>query len=79
MNFKVIFLIIVLILVLLLSLMGSTLKEASRKGLISKVPDYNCGGDICTSCIIEGNACSCGTHTCDCGNKSVDLQECTLN
>lgn len=79
MKLKIIILSISIIAILLLALLGFGLKEIALKGMVSDIPEYNCGEDnLCTSCIIKGNTCSCGQHTCACGNETVDKSECSL-
>jgi hypothetical protein len=68
-----------IILIVGLAIFGSGIKEKVSQGIVDDIPEYNCGQkDICTSCIINGNACSCGTSTCACGNNTVDISQCQL-
>lgn len=79
MRIKIILLMIVILGILALSLFASNIKDISIRGMVEKVPEYNCGvGDLCTSCIIEGYTCSCGKEVCSCGNKTVDREVCDL-
>ena len=76
---KITFCIIMLLLIVSLAFFGSTIKEKSMKGILQDIPEYNCGEeDICTSCIINEQPCSCGTDTCSCGNDTVDKAQCQL-
>ncbi len=79
MKSKTILLIISLIGIIILALFSFGLKEKAIKGIVEEVPEYNCGeNDFCTSCVIDGNSCSCGQHTCECGDMMVDKEECSL-
>lgn len=79
MRIKIILLVLAILSIITISLFAIGLKEASLKGIVEKVPEYNCGkGNLCTSCIVEGSTCSCGGYTCNCGNKSVNKTECDL-
>lgn len=79
MRFKLIMLAAAIIGVVALAIFSFGLKERALRGMVDDVSEYNCGKDnICTSCIIEGNSCSCGAYTCICGNKTVDKVECEL-
>ncbi len=79
MRLKIVLIIGAITGILIITLFGSGLKEKALKEMASDIPEYNCGRDnLCTSCVIEGNICSCGEHTCGCGNKTVDKTECNL-
>ncbi len=79
MNSKVVLAIIGIVFIISLALFGSSIKEKALKGMVQDIPEYNCGDEgICTSCIIEGNTCSCGADTCSCGDETVDRAECEL-
>jgi len=77
MNFKFIIIILIMAGIVSLAMFGSGLKGIAVKGIAKDLPEYNCGeGNICTSCIIEGQTCGCGTEVCDCGNKTINKEEC---
>lgn len=79
MKLKIILIILGIVLIVGLALFGSSIKEKALKGMVQDIAEYNCGeDDICTSCIINGNTCSCGADTCSCGNETVDKGECEL-
>ncbi len=76
---KIILLTIAIISIIILALFSFGLKEKAVKGIVEEVSEYNCGENgFCTSCIIDGNSCSCGQHTCECGDNIVDKEECSL-
>jgi hypothetical protein len=78
MKIKIVLLVLIIASIVTLSLFGFGLKEIALKGMVDDIPEYNCEEDLCTSCIIEGNACSCGEHTCDCGDKIVEKEQCII-
>lgn len=79
MRLKIILLTGIVIGIFVLALFGFGVKETLTKSLISNVPEYNCGeGEVCTSCIINGNDCKCNESICECGNETVDKSECDL-
>ncbi len=79
MRIKIAAIILVLAAIILLIFFGFGMEERAIKGIISKVPEYNCGANnLCTSCLVEGEACSCGQQTCACGDRVVDRKECVL-
>lgn len=78
MRLKIIMIVGLIAVIIILALFGSGIKEKALKGVTQDIPEYNCEDGLCTSCIISGNLCSCGEHTCDCGNISVDKAECEL-
>lgn len=79
MRLKIIILVGMIIAIVLLALFGFGLKEIAVKEIVKNVPEYECGeGDLCMSCTIEGQSCSCGKHTCDCEGLIVGREECVL-
>ena len=78
MNLKIIVLIGAIVGMILLSLFSFGIKEIAVKGIADDISEYNCYGDFCTSCMIEGHSCSCREEVCDCGEKTVDKKECSL-
>ncbi len=79
MKLKIILIILGIVFIIGLALFGSSIREKALKGMVQDIPEYNCGkDDICTSCIIDGNTCSCGTDTCTCGDEIVDKNQCQL-
>lgn len=79
MKIKLIILLGAIIAILFVALFSFGLKEKALKGMVEDIPEYNCGNEgICTSCIIEGNSCSCGQSICECGNMTVDKKECDI-
>ena len=64
--------------ILLLAMFGSGLKEKVVNGMAENVEGYSCDGGICTTCMIDGEKCSCGDEVCTCGSKTVDAAECSL-
>jgi len=68
-----------IILIIGLALFGTSIKEQALRGMAKETPGYNCGkGEVCTSCIINGNRCNCGVDFCLCGNETIDRAECEL-
>jgi len=79
MRIKIVLIVITLILIIGLAIFGSSIKEKVLRGMISDVPEYSCGGgDLCTSCIIDGNKCNCGADICKCGNDTFEKKECEI-
>jgi len=79
MKIKIILVTLALAAIVLLAILGAGIKEKAIKAIAKETPGYNCGKDeICTTCIIEGQICSCGKTTCECGNKTVQSKECYL-
>lgn len=79
MRIKLIMIILAIVGILILAGFSFNLKEIALEQMVKEIPEYNCEGDgICTSCLIEGNMCSCGPATCDCGNKTVDKEACNF-
>ena len=79
MKLKIIWITLIIALILGLAIFGSPIKEKALKGLLKNIPEYNCEkDDICTSCIIDGVPCSCGTDTCTCGNETFNRTVCEL-
>lgn len=77
MKLKIILITVVLIVIILLAIFGIEIKEKAIRAIAKEVPDYYCGKDeICTTCIIEGQKCSCGERVCECGNRTVKKEEC---
>lgn len=77
MKVKLIIIILAMVGIIILAAFGSGLKGVAVKGMAKELPEYSCGeGNICTSCIIESQTCSCGTDICNCGNKTVNKEEC---
>lgn len=78
MRFKIIVISGVIIVIIILALFGSGIKEMALSGMTKNLAEYNCEGGLCTSCIIKGNMCSCGEHSCECGDIRVEKSECQL-
>ncbi len=79
MKLKIILIILGIVFIIGITIFGSSIREKALKGMVQDIPEYNCGkDDICTSCIIDGNTCSCGTDTCTCGDEIVDKNQCQL-
>ena len=79
MKIKIILITAILVIIILLTILGAGIKEKAIKAIAEKTPGYYCGkNEICTTCIIEGQRCSCGKTMCECGNKTVSSDECYL-
>jgi len=79
MRLKIIVLTLAISGIIVLSLFGFNVKERAIRGMVADVSEYNCdASNLCTSCIINGNTCSCGKSTCSCGNETVNKAECEL-
>ncbi len=65
--------------IIFLVLFGTEIKKRAIRGIAEQIPSYECDKDeVCTSCIIEGEVCSCTEHVCQCGNDTVEKGECEM-
>ncbi len=78
-KLKIILILFFLLVIVLLALFGAEVKEKAINSIAGETSDYNCQGDFCATCHLEGQKCSCGkSEICSCGNMSVEKKECEL-